>query len=205
MKRGWSILAWSNEGVTVRFTDGRVEEIRTDGRSGSGLAEEYIEAMSLHHSGQLRAADGILQRMLGSKYAVVRSFKRIYQAHLTVVSMGCAFGPATDHPHFDGKGRFRFGYSPCPVRAVCPFNGYHSNGNKEGCYGCNPIYETGLTARQTEVADLLVNTPFSLLEIAERIHLDEGRVRNIASEVYAKMGVRNRQELAYALRGKRLK
>lgn len=204
MKRGWSVWAWNDGGVSIRFQDGETVEVRTDGRSGYGFAEEYIGEMSLHYQGQLQAADGILQRMLGSKYATIRTFRRIYLAYLAVTSMRCAFGQSQGIPHYDGKGNFHFGHSPCPIRPVCPFNGY-SNGHHRSVCGCNPIYETGLSERQTEIADLLANSPLSLTEIADHVYLDEGRVRNLASEVYAKLGVKNRQELVCFLRGKRVR
>lgn len=177
-------------------------EIRSDGQTGYGWVEEYIEVMSLHHKGQILAADGILQRLFGSKYAVVKTFRRIYLSHLAIISMGCAFTPGTDGLNYDGKGDFRFSLTPCPIRPICPFNGFRSDQNPKGPFGCNPIYETGLTPRQVEVARMLVDSLLELSEIADVLHLTEGRIRNIASEIYDAMGVKNRLELMALLKGK---
>lgn len=204
MKRGWKILSWSENGAIILFSDGEMMEIRSDGRTGYGWVEEYIEIMSLHHKGQILAADGILQRLLGSKYAVVKTFRRIYLSHLTIISMRCAFTPGRNGLHYDGKGDFRFSHTPCPIRPVCPFNGFRSDSDPKGPFGCNPIYETGLTPRQVEVARMLVESPLELSEIADVLHLTEGRIRNIASEIYDAMGVKSRLELMFFLKGKRL-
>ena len=109
--------------------------------------------------------------------------------------MGCAFSAGEDQIHYDGKGNFIFSQTQCPIRSVCPFNGFKDNRKSNGIFGCNPIYESNLSEQMIKVVRLLAYSTMDLSEIAEAIHLTDGRIRNIASEIYSTIGVENRLEL----------
>jgi DNA-binding CsgD family transcriptional regulator len=202
-KYGWNIILCNPDQIFVEYLDGEIVIIRSDGRSGYGFVTDYLELMSTHYSRHLKAVDEILRRMLGCNYEQIRKIRRVYESKLAVISINCAFGGLDNYPHCDLSGNLSFSAPECPLRAVCPFNG-KGKINKECLYGCNPIYETKLSQRQIEIAILLVETPLNTSEIAGTVYLDEGRIRNISSEIYASLGVKNRQELVCFLRGKRL-
>lgn len=202
-KYGWNIILCNPDQIFVEYLDGEIEIVRSDGRTGYGFVTDYLELMSTHYSRHLEAVDEILKRMLGCNYEQIRKIRRVYESKLAIVSINCAFGGLNKYPHCDLSGNLSFSVPNCPLRAVCPFNG-EGKKNEEGRYGCNPIYETNLSQRQKEIATLLVETPLNTSEIAGTVYLDEGRIRNISSEIYASLGVKNRQELVCFLRGKRL-
>ena len=200
---GWNIILCNPDQIFVEYLDGEIEIVRSDGRTGYGFVTDYLELMSTHYSRHLEAVDEILKRMLGCNYEQIKRIRKLYESKLAAISINCAFGGLENHPHCDLSGNLSFSAPDCPLRAFCPFNGREKN-NKEGLYGCNPIYKTNLSQRQKEIATLLVETPFNTSEIAGTVYLDEGRVRNISSEIYASLGVKNRHELVCFLRGKRL-
>ena len=200
---GWNIILCNPDQIFVEYLDGEIEIVRSDGRTGYGFVTDYLELMSTLYSRHLKAVDEILKRMLGCNYEQIKRMRKLYESKLAVISLNCAFGGLENHPHCDLSGNLSFSAPDCPLRAVCPFNGREKN-NKEGLYGCDPIYETNLSQRQKEIATLLAETPLNTSEIARTVYLDEGRVRNISSEIYASLGVKNRQEMVCFLRGKRL-
>lgn len=204
MKKGWTIIEQGKEELLIRFSNGEVLTVRADGRSGYGFVKDYLRMMGTHYKGQLQAADALLERMLGLQYKRVKKLPNVYQSYLAVVSLGCAFGGRDGLPHCSEEGELHFTYADCPLRPVCPYNGYAPTHTRQGPFGCRPIYETGLTPKQTEIAVLLISTPHELADLARMIHLTEGRLRNIASEIYTAMGVGNRHELTLLLKGKRL-
>lgn len=163
-----------------------VYQIRTDGVTGYGFVREYLRTIGVHFRSHLIAVDMILQRMMGDRYAHVRKVSNVYYSHLVAVSLCCRFT--------DG----------CAVRSACPFNGFHPSNKGKLIVGCNPVYELPMTPTQVRVAELLVNTAYSLSDMAEVLCLSESRVRSLASIVYATMGVDGRQELVILLRGKRI-
>lgn len=204
MNRGWNVLCTLHGEVVIRFLDGEILVIKINGHSGFGFVTEYLETMNMHYKGQLIASDEILRIVLGKRYKNIRKIQQIYQTYLVIISLSCAFGTLGEKPHFDSCGNFHFTYTPCPLQTICPFNGFKNNLNSKGPFGCNPIYETALSSRMVEVANMLVTSPKELSEIADILHLTEGRTRNIASEIYSAMGVKNRMELTLLLKDKRI-
>lgn len=160
--------------------------LRTDGVTGYGFVREYLRMTGKHYRSHLLAVDLILQRIMGDRYTHVRKVPPVYHSHMAAVSLCCRF--------MDG----------CALRMVCPFNGYLPSNKEKQMVGCNPVYELPLTPSQARVAGMLVNTAYSLADIAEVLCLSESRVRSLASIVYATMGVEGRQELAVLLRDKRI-
>lgn len=203
MKHGWNVILCCPDRVLIEYLDGEMVVVSSDGRTGYGFARDYLNTMSIHYSKQLEASDHILRKMLGSTYDTIRKVNRIYESKLAVISLNCAFGGLTNNPHCDLSGDLNFSPPQCPLRSICPFNGVKHK-NEPNIHGCNPIYESNLTDRQKEIAMLLFETSFCMAEISNIVHLDEGRVRNISSEIYSILGVGNRQELVCLLRGKRI-
>lgn len=204
MKGGWE--AWTKQDgmVGVQLANGDMITVKNDGITGYSFALEYLKKMSQYYKDHLRAADMILQRQLGEDYKHIKKIPNIYNSNLAVVSMNCVFGEMDNQPDCDEDGNFHFEFSRCPFRATCPFNGYNlkNTGKYPAC--CNPIYESGLTERQAQVADLLVHTEYTNYDIADALGISEKRVRNIVSEIYATLDVNTRAELMLLLKNKRL-
>lgn len=202
--KGWEAWTRPDGMVNIQTEGGDVVTVRNDGTTGYGFALEYLQRMRSHYRNHLRAADLILQRQLGDRYKHVSKVPNLYNSHLALVSMNCAFG-AMDHvPDCDHEGNFHFEFAGCPFRATCPYNGYNpdNRGNELVC--CNPVYDAGLTPRQREVADLLVTTTLTNEEMAEALGISTARVKHHASDIYATLGVNTRQELTLLLKDKRI-
>ena len=204
MKGGWE--AWTTpEGmVAIQMADGEIITVKNDGVTGYGFALDYLKKMSVNYRNHLRAADLILQRQLGDTYKHIRKIPNLYNSNLAVISMNCVFGNMDHVPDRDASGEFHFEFSRCPFRATCPFNGYNTANKNKDLVCCNPIYETDLTPKQREVADLLVNTSYSMSDIASVMGISETRVKHHASDVYSTIGVNTRQELMLLLKDKRI-
>ena len=76
-----------------------------------------------------------------------------------------------------------------------------SGGGDEGSVA-QPLTDETLTPRQQEVLEL-IGQGLSNGEIAQRLFLSEGTVKNYVSEIYARLNLRNRVELAMAARRQR--
>ena len=204
MKKGWEAWTRPDGMVNIQKEDGDVLTVRNDGTTGYGFALEYLQKMSVHYRNHLRAADLILQRQLGDRYKHVSRIPNIYNSHLALISMNCAFGCLDHVPDCDSSGEFHFEFASCPFRATCPYNGYNPDllGSELVC--CNPVYDTGLTPRQREVAGLLTGTSMSMAEIADSLVISEKRIKNHATDIYAALGVNTRQELTLLLKDKRI-
>ena len=202
--KNWEAYTKPDGMVAVQTENGEVANIKNDGITGYSFVMDYLERMQVNYKNHLRAADLILQRQLGDKYKHIRNIHNVYNSNLAIVSMNCAFGNMDQMPDCDSQGGMHFEFVSCPFRATCPYNGYSpaNKGKELSC--CNPVYETGLTRKQREVADLLVNTSFQVKEIAQALGVSEQRMRNITCEIYSSLGVNTRQELMLLLQGKRL-
>lgn len=201
---GWKVLHISDRETLIRKLDGEIIVISADSAQGYSFVEEYLQMMRENYSGHLLAADMLLQKILGEQYRHLRVSERLYNIRLAQLSIACVFGDTGEDPDCDEMGELRFRYVQCPLRTVCPVNGYNVR-SRNGLACCNPIYETILTNRQTQLADLLVNTSYSYDDIGELMNIARGRVKNLAHEVFAAIGVCDRQELTVMLKGKRLK
>lgn len=168
------------------------------------FVREYLDLMSKHFKGQLTASNEILRSLLGRKYNYIQKIPNVFHSYLAITSLSCAFGSIGDKPHCDPEGKLHFTYAHCPLRPVCPFNGFRDESASKGPFGCNPTYETNLTPKMVEVARILVESPKELSEIAKILNLTEGRIRNIASEIYKETNTKNRLDLKLLLDGKRI-
>lgn len=186
MEENRKVVKWKDGSLWVITAEGKTFLVKPDGVTGYGFVREYLRITEKHYRSHLMAADMILQRMLGDRYGYIRKVPNIYQAYLAIVSLSCRYS------------------EECTLSAVCPFNGFHTLNKDKRMVGCNPVYELSLTPSQAKIADMLVNTAYSLSDMAEVLCLSESRVRSLASIVYATMGVDGRQELAILLRGKRI-
>ena len=203
MVSGWKVLSVSDREAVIKEKRGEIIVVSADASRGYSFVVDYLAMMSKNYGGHLRAADFLLQKMLGEQHKFLKASERIYKARLTLLSLSCAFGAAGDGEDCDGVGVLRFRYVPCPVRSVCPMNGFAIRG-RGGVSCCNPVYESALTQKQLGLVDLLVNTSYEYKDIAEMLGLSEGRVKNAASEIYASIGVCDRQELTLFFRDKRI-
>ena len=205
MSRRWEAHTRLEDGFSrIVFEDGEELTVRNDGTSGFSFVEEYLEEMRGCYPSHLEAADMILRRRLGKAYRTVKQMRNRYMSELALVSLNCCFG-AEDHiPDHEGEDDFNTEKTRCPERYSCPFNGFSPANRDKRCVCCNPIYECGLTLKQAEVADLLVNTPLTYEEIAERMGCSYSNVDNIRKRIFAVLGVSTRPELTCLLHGKRL-
>lgn len=204
MTHSWKVLAVSEREAVIKEIGGDIVVISSDAMKGYSFVADYLKLLSRNYGGHLRAADMLLQMLLGGQYRFVRASDRVYRTRLALVSLSCGFGGYGDGVDFDDTGVMNFRHVQCPLRSVCPVCGY-SIRSRGGVSCCNPVHELGLTPRQHDVVDLLVNTSYGYKDIAEMMNLAEGRIRNIASEVFAVVGVCDRQELTSLLKGKRLR
>lgn len=200
----WWIMKESDGGVLVIFESGKVVRVKNDGVTGYDFVLWYLKMLEKKYRSHLMAADLLLQDLLKDKYRNVRKIKNVYNSYLATVSLSCGFASNSQEPCFKEYFGFFFSRGECPIRSACPYNGYHSShkGNRLVC--CHPVYELPLTISQCKAAELLVNTAYSLSDIAAVLCISEGRMRNLASVIYETLGVENRQELVLLLKGKRL-
>lgn len=189
----------------VQGADGEVITIKNDGITGYSFVMEYLQKMAAHYKNHLRAADLILQQQLGEKYKHVKKIPNIYNAHLAIISINCCFGEMDHVPDCDAQGDMHVEFVRCPFRATCPYNGFNPDLKDKQLVCCNPIYETPLTPRQAEMAELLLNTDYSVEDIAMAMGISYNRARCIASEIYAALDVNSRAELMLLLKDKRIK
>ena len=199
--------AWTTPAghVCVQQSDGEMITIKNDGVTGYSFALEYLQKMAVHYKNHLRAVDLILQSQLGDRYKHVMKIPNVYNAHLAIISINCCFGELDHVPDCDSQGDMYTEFVRCPFRATCPFNGYNPALKDKQLVCCNPIYETNLTPRQTEMAELLLNTDYSVEDIALSMGISYNRARCIASEIYAVLDVNSRAELMLLLKDKRIR
>lgn len=204
MRYQWELFTKADGSVGVQYADGRLITVSSDATQGYDFAISYLRKMAAHYTNHLRAADLLLRQQMGDKVvsALRATNTQVYNAHLAVQSMHCLFGAMDAVPDCDSQGELNTEFVSCPFRATCRYNGYHHTDKDIVC--CNPIYELNLTKRQRQVADLLVNTSYTTEDIGLAIGVSAKEVRNKSSEIYATMGVANRQELTLLLRNKRL-
>ena len=204
MKGGWEAWTKPDGMVGVQMPDGEVITVKNDGVTGYSFALEYLQKMASGYRNHLRAADLILQRQLGEGYKHIRKVPNLYNSNLAIISMNCVFGSMDNVPDCDPSGQFHFEFAACPFRATCPFNGYNPSNQGKDLVCCNPVYETGLTPRQREIADLLVRTSMTNAEIASALCITEKSIKNHATEIYSTLQVNTRQELTLLLKDKRI-
>lgn len=203
--RAYELITNHDGAILVRYADGRMLSVG-DGCSDEAynFVVEYLGKMCAHYRTHLMAADLLLKRqMSAAEYSALKADVRSYNIRLALQSMHCVFGAIDNVPDCDNVGNFNVEFVACPLRATCPYNGYRHTDKPIVC--CNPVYDTGLTRRQAEVANLLVNTSYTIDDIATALCLSHNTVRNTSSEVYTAMGVANRQALTLLLKNKRLK
>lgn len=205
MKGGWEAWTKPDGMVGIQMADGEIITVKNDGVTGYGFVMEYLDRVGVHYKNHLRAADLILRRQVGEEhYKHIRQVPNLYNSNLAVISMNCGFGNMDNVPDYDASGEFHFEFAACPFRATCPYNGYNTALADKELVCCNPIYDTGLTPRQREVVDLLVNTSYSNADIGLAVGISEKCVKYHAGEIYASLGVNSRQELTLLLKGKRI-
>ena len=183
--------AWTKQDgyVAVQQSDGTIITVKNDGVTGYDFVLNYLGNMSKHYSNHLKAADAILRQQFGLKYNNIKKDTRLYNANLALVSMNCAFGELDAKPDCDDRGEFTFEFSRCPFRATCPYNGYAERNKGKTLVCCNPIYDAGLTERQAQIADLLVNTDYDNSRIAALIGCTTENIHKRTTEIYSILSV----------------
>lgn len=187
MEEKWKVIKNEDGSMMVITNSSNVVLLKSDGTTGYGFVREYLKMTGKNYRNHLIAVDLILQRQLGERYVNVRKIPNVYHSYLAMLSLSCRFS------------------NDCALYAVCPFNGYRPSNKDKRMVGCNPIYELPLTDTQARAADMLVNTAYSLSDMAEVLGISESRMRSLASIVYAVMGVEGRHELVFLLRNKRVR
>lgn len=205
MNRKWEAHTNLRDGFSrVVFEDGEEITVKNDGTTGFSFVEEYLEEMHRNYPSHLEATDLKLQSRLGRSYKTIRGIKRRYMAELALVSLNCCFGREDNIPDHEGPDDFNSEFTLCPERYSCPFNGFNPAFCDKKVVCCNPVFECGLTRTQAEVADLMVNTPLSYEEIADKLGCSYSNIDNLRKRIFAELGVSTRAELMVLLRGKRL-
>lgn len=205
MEKQWE--AWTTPAghACIQRADGEVITIKNDGITGYSFVLEYLKKMAMHYRSHLRAADLILQQQLGERYKHIKTLPELYNSSLAIISINCCFGEMDHVPDCDAQGNMHVEFVRCLFRATCPFNGYNPDLKDKQLVCCNPIYETSLTRRQAEMAELLAGTGYSVEELAAIMGVSYHRARDIASEIYATLGVNSRAELMLLLKEKRIR
>lgn len=206
MREQWELFTKSDGGVGVQYADGRIISVGADGVEGYDFALSYLQRMQHHYRNHLYAADLLLRQQIGpDEVDTLRRLRtNVYNAQLGITSMNCIFGAMDCVPDCDAMGNLNSEFVQCPFRATCRYNGFNPRYKDKEIVCCNPIYDTGLSPRLRQVADLLVNTPYSHNDIATTLCISLQRVRSHCSEIYARMGVNDRAALTAMLRGKRI-
>lgn len=202
-KIGWKAYQKADGSVMIAFADESVITVKNDGITGYSFVLEYLCEISKHYKKHLEAVDMMLRRIFGNGYENMRRIQNVYNANLAVLSLNCTL-TRLDHQLDYDDGEFYPKFCKCPSRCTCQFNGYNPKLSDKQIVCCNPIYETGLTPMQLQVAKLLVNTGFANNEIAERLSISEKSVRNHCTHIYNKMQVLSRVGLRKKLLGKRI-
>lgn len=190
--------------VNIEFADGKRIVVKNDGVTGYDFVLYYLEKIKQNYSSHLIAIDQILQRDLADDYKSIKAIPNMYNAHLAVQSINCLFGRCDEILDCDRNGELNLEFTHCPRRATCRFNGYNEKYKDKKNVGCNPIYECGLTQVLAKVADLMVNTDMDYEQIAKAINRTKHTAEWSGKQILATLGVKNRTELIYKLKGKRL-
>lgn len=204
-KTQWEAFTTPAGHACIQLADGEMITVKNDGITGYSFALEYLQKMAVHYKNHLRAADLILQSQLGDRYKHVKKIPNIYNAHLAIISINCCFGEMDNVPDCDVQGDMHVEFVRCLFRSTCPFNGYNPALKDKQLVCCNPIYETGLTKRQSEMAELLTTTDYPVEDIASVMGISYQRARDLASEIYAALDVNSRAELMLLLKDKRIR
>lgn len=185
---------------------------------GRGYAEalSFLRAFSRHYPDAVSSAVRLIARLTGSSdlgglvqqavsSAVVAQVPtRVREAVCAVACQlaSCVFGVDDATPDCDERSDFHPEFVPCPVRAICPYNGYRKPAPKESI--CNPLYDLGLQRREAELVRLLATTALSLSDIAAELFVSEAALRQRTVRLYRKLGVDGRDHLRTMLAGKRV-
>lgn len=200
----WEANTLPDGSVMVRFKHGETHIVKNDGVTGYEFVVPYLDEMRTHYPGHIEAADMLLNRMLGDRYIYIQKNKRVYESNLAVLSLNCAFGNLDHQADRESTGDYHPEFTGCPFRAICPFNGYATwnSGKKTVC--CNPVYETGLSRRELDIAYQLVTSEMSIAEIAAICNISTGHCKAVCNDIYKHFGINSRQELVQLLKNKRI-
>ena len=205
MIRQWEAHTRLADGFArIVFANGEELTVKNDGTTGFSFVEEYLEEMRRNYPSHLEAADLKLRARLGKSYKTIKTIPRRYMAELALISLNCCFGLENMIPDHEGPNDFNPEFTLCAERYSCPFNGFNPAFKDKKTVCCNPVYECGLTDTQARVAHLIVNTPLSYEEIADRLNCSYSNIDNIRKRIFAVMNVSTRPELTDRLHGKRL-
>lgn len=162
----------------------------------------YVGDMERLFPAHIIACEAKLKQRLGLAYKTVRFQPLRYRFEIAAVSLNCLFGVLDGVPDHTFSGEYNPEHTVCPERYCCPFNGF---GDKaKDCVLCNPVWNLGLTRKQAEIADKIVNTNMDYAEIAESEGCSVSNIDNIRKRIFAACGVSTRPELVLMLRGKRI-
>lgn len=183
-------------GTYCQFADGHSVTITRSG-IGYDFALTFLNIFGVNHHRAIESAKTWVRRMLGTTEVTAREETCLVAS----TCANCAFGIRDHQPDYDFDGRFHYEYAPCPVRDVCPYNGYRGHAAADSI--CNPAFSIGLRGTSLRIADLLAHTGLTLAGIAAELDYTEGTVRNKASKIYEQLGLSGREALIDLGRGRR--
>ena len=183
-------------GTYCQFADGSSVTITRYG-AGYDFAVAFLRLFGIHHPRAVESAKMWVRRMLGNAKVTAREETCLVAS----TCANCAFGIRDHQPDYDFDGQFHYEYAPCPVRDVCPYNGYRSRAADNSI--CNPAFSIGLRGAELRAADLLAHTGMTIAGIAAEMECSERTVRNRASLIYRRLGLSGREALIDLGRGRR--
>lgn len=176
----------------------------SDSAEGFNFMREYIEDIKLKYPYHIKAIEMKVKSETPSLYKQMQVNKQLYYSTVSTISLSCCFGLSDNIPDLDHEGNYNPEFVPCPCRKRCPFNGYNPRHAEEQTVICNPVYFTGFTTREKELAALILNGETSTPRLAELQHVTISAIDKMCTALYKKTGVTNRSEFLIALKGKRI-
>lgn len=119
-------------------------------------------------------------------YSVNNTNRCDYEYRVVHRFLRCNFGSYDQlRIDIDGDGKMHFEEVMCPLRGECQFDGII----------CRPKLNSELTNREMEVVELLVSSPLTNEEIAQKLFISPITVKRHIGNVMAKLGCHSRTEL----------
>lgn len=176
----------------------------SDSAEAYNFMREYVEDMKLKYPYHIKAIELKVKGETPSLYKQMQMNSLVYYTTVSSISLSCCFGLSDSIPDLDHEGNYNPEFVPCPCRKRCPFNGYNPRHADEQTVICNPVYFTGFTTREKELAALILGGETSTPRLAELQHVSIPAIDKMCTTLYKKAGVANRSEFILALKGKRI-
>lgn len=192
--------------ILLMFGNGKILCWDLSTPEGIDFADEYIDDLRSIVPYHLDAIEMLLKQDLGEyKYNRMLLNEMYHKELLVKQSIRCCFGKLDNTPDRDFTGKYNFEFVACPRRDTCPFNGYNPK-NKDNKYViCNPIINTGLSSKEAEVTQFLIQTELTNTQIAAVLHISMNTLKRHICHIFAKIKINSRAELTNKLLNQRLR